>query len=341
MKDIDYHLRLALACSINAKFFLPKTIKPFLANIKLTQNCNSRCNTCNYWKEKSIDLIDKQRAILLLEELYNIGVRSIRFSGGEPLLRNDLFEIIESCGLSNKFDRLVLATNGLLLSKYHKEINKSSITNVTVSLDGVGTNNDRIRGVKGYYDKVIEGMSKLKNREIKIVSTLTDSLSDDIEELILFCKKHNYQYGINLPDGKLYFFASKNINEFLENHWPSEESLSIIIEMLRKYKIANKFSLELIRNYIIHKKLNIRHCAQGFFEIYFDSNGDVRPGCNVFKPVGNILNEPLTDIIKSNHYVNMALKMYNLSCPTCTCGYSISLLYQNPLRHIRQALRQL
>ena len=218
MIDIFYNMRLAAASSFNQAGLLPRNTRPYLANIKLTENCNSRCITCDYWRTKSKQLISTKRAKLLLRELKKAGIKNIRLTGGEPLLREDLFDILDTCS-NDWFDRVVLATNGLLLSRFAEKINKSIITNVTVSLDGGGERNDRIRGIKGYYDKVVNALPSI-HRKIKIVSTFSNELLPDLEELLRYCKEQGYAYDINLLDKQMYFFSSKEVCKTIDELWP-------------------------------------------------------------------------------------------------------------------------
>src|SRR5260370_33235011 len=85
------------------------------------------------------------------------GTGTLRFTGGEPLLRQDLFDVLQKANTS-RFKRIILQTNGLLLKKLHKVINASSITKVAVSIDGLKGTNDLIRGIQGYFDLAIEGI---------------------------------------------------------------------------------------------------------------------------------------------------------------------------------------
>jgi hypothetical protein len=68
IKNMVYHAQLCSASSLHLTSILPN-IKPILANINLSENCNARCQTCDYWKDKHTDDIDTNRAIMLLQEL--------------------------------------------------------------------------------------------------------------------------------------------------------------------------------------------------------------------------------------------------------------------------------
>ena len=325
---------------MNLESALPHLPRPILLNLNLTENCQSKCKTCDYWKTKWEDYISSGRAGELLQEGKNLGIQYVRFAGGEPLLRRDFFDILAR--LRNQdYKKVTLATNGLLLSKYHKQINSSVITNVTVSLDGVGEVNDEIRGVKGHYDRVIKTLSYLK-KKIKIVSTFTNKLIPNLEQIIAFCQENNYDYDINLPDTSMYFVSSKEVRKEIESLWPTKPEVYKGLEILKNKGILPNLFFSNASKFLNEHQFIFNHCILGFFEINIDSRGDVRTGCNVYEPVGNILDTSLEHIVNSNEYIKDARKMFNLECPLCTCGFRISALYNQPwfgINYIRKRLK--
>ena len=134
-RPVSYLPRVWIGSKLSAKL-LPPSIHPLAAHIKLTENCQARCISCDYWKTRWQDAISTERAIELLNECGDLGVRSLRFTGGEPLLRKDFFEILAAAKTS-AFKHIIIQTNGLLIKKLHKEINASPITDVAVSIDGL------------------------------------------------------------------------------------------------------------------------------------------------------------------------------------------------------------
>jgi MoaA/NifB/PqqE/SkfB family radical SAM enzyme len=139
--------------------------------VKFTENCQAKCITCDYWKSRWKDGIDTSRAVTLINEIGDAGIRSLRFTGGEPLIRKDLFEILKRSNTSN-FKRIIIQTNGLLLKRFAQEMNDSPITNVNVSIDGLRATNDHIRGIQGYFELALEGIRALHNKKAALSVTL-------------------------------------------------------------------------------------------------------------------------------------------------------------------------
>ncbi|MGH3908845.1 MAG: radical SAM protein, partial [Pseudonocardiaceae bacterium] len=177
-----YESRLWLASNVTPRLAPPR-VRPSDVSIKLTENCQARCVTCDYWKHRWHDHIDPEAAIRLINRLGQIGVTTLRFTGGEPLLRRDFFDILKEIDPS-PFATIGVQTNGLLLQRFAEKINDSPITHVSVSLDAVGDQNDEIRGVRGYFDRAIAGLKLLRDKTRIIAMTLNQVGADDLETLI-------------------------------------------------------------------------------------------------------------------------------------------------------------
>ena len=335
----SYRMKLLIASYLNLPAFLPKSIHPWKVNLSLTENCNSKCITCDYWKTHHKQYITTDRAKYLIEELHSLGIKNIRLTGGEPLLRKDLFEVLGICN-PDWFDKIILDTNGLLLSRFQDKINTSVITDVNVSLDGIGETNDRIRGVKGYYNKVIKSLQPIHKKK-HIVSNFTKFLIPDLEKLITYAEEQGYGYSVNLLDKQLRFFSSKEVQDTVESLWPSEEDIEKGLQILSEHKILPDYILEEAHCFLTQRRFKFNHCMLGYFVVNIDSIGAVRTGCNVFEPVGNILEQNLKDIINSATYNDSARTMYQLKCPLCTCGYESSVHYKHPWKAALYALKQI
>ncbi len=125
-----------------------------LVTLYLSERCNSRCVTCDYWKYGSGDMkLESVRE--LLPELRALDTRDVLISGGEPLLNREWREIsdlLRSDGLN-----LWLLTSGLSLAKHADQVAERFKT-VTVSIDGTNAGTyERIRGVNAF-DKVCSGV---------------------------------------------------------------------------------------------------------------------------------------------------------------------------------------
>jgi radical SAM family uncharacterized protein len=160
---------------------------PLFCGHKLTYNCNLRCKMCPFWKRSSTDpSLEKEKAIL--KQIYDSGACGIAFEGGEPLLRNDLVNILA-------FSRSLplhtsLITNGTLLESRIDEIAPYINGVIYVSLDGLEKTHDTIRGVNGCFKKAIKGIIASSEKVAVTINTtiMTDNLHE-IEDMVKLAKE--------------------------------------------------------------------------------------------------------------------------------------------------------
>lgn len=135
----------------------------------VTRRCNLKCIHC-YSESENVDYIGELKtdeAKSLIDDLASFGSPVILFSGGEPILRKDLYELIEYS--VSKGIRAVISTNGTLITKdVAKRLKDLELSYVGVSLDGLKKTHDSIRRVKGSFDKAISGIRNSIEFGIKV-----------------------------------------------------------------------------------------------------------------------------------------------------------------------------
>jgi MoaA/NifB/PqqE/SkfB family radical SAM enzyme len=322
---VSYLPRVWAGSQLSPKL-LPSRVRPLSAHVKLTENCQARCVSCDYWKTRWKDGIDTDRAVALIDEIDSFGIGSLRFTGGEPLIRKDFFEILSRSRARN-FTKIIIQTNGLLIQRFHEQINDSPITNVNVSIDGMRESNDRIRGVQGYFDRALEGIRLLRNKKVAFSVTLNGVSARELEDLAQVARSVGAEIGFNILSRNLYFLQNGDIDSL----WPDPSSVGVIDRFLRKTVHRPDYEADYIRSYYSHENLQEPPCVLGYLQVFVLSNGDVLTGCYPLPPVGNILKTSLRAILASEAYTRQAEAMIRRECPGCTCGIESSLAMKNPL----------
>jgi MoaA/NifB/PqqE/SkfB family radical SAM enzyme len=341
-QQVDFPSRFLLKKFINLIFlYLATKSRSFLnfvepspieASIKVTERCNSRCITCNVWKSNPKNELTAEEIENIFYQLKEIGIKIVGFTGGEPLLRNDIGELIRKAKAIIGA-KVYIITNGLLLEKRAKTLVEQGIDYVSVSIDGLEKTDEAVRGIPGCYNKAIKGIQALRNLDnnvkIHVGTTLVKPNLTDIPQLIEICKKLKVTWAFNLLDTKPYFFQGIDTSKLLIN---DERLVDEIINYL--YKInkerpemamlgMNSTSLEFARNYLKNKKPHF-YCMIGYLRVYIDSNSNIYSGCWALPPLSNLRERNLKEIIRSQEYKKRVKTMFSLNCPRCTCGYIIS-----------------
>lgn len=134
----------------------------------MTKRCNLRCIHC-YASSGDVsptDELSTSEARSLIDDLASFGVPVLLFSGGEPLLREDLTELISYA--SKQGIRAAISTNGTLISQeVAGRLKDAGLAYAGVSLDGLKETNDRLRGLEGAFEAALTGIRNCQEVGIK------------------------------------------------------------------------------------------------------------------------------------------------------------------------------
>jgi cyclic pyranopterin phosphate synthase len=154
--------------------------------ISLTDRCNLRCEYC--MPERGVHKVTHDD-ILSLEEIYEIikvfvdlGIDKIRFTGGEPLVRLGVVDLISKVSRLKGVKEIAMTTNGVLLETYARDLNEAGLTRVNISLDTL--NMDKYKEVTrgGDLQKVLDGIKAAQEvglTPIKINTVLIGGFNED------------------------------------------------------------------------------------------------------------------------------------------------------------------
>lgn len=160
----------------------------------MTRRCNLKCVHC-YAHAKNIPFeneLTTQEGKTLLDDLAAFGVPVVLFSGGEPLMREDMPELAEYA--VQKGMRAVISTNGTLITPEKAKILKEiGLSYVGISLDGMAEVNDRFRAVKGAFNMALEGIRNTQAAGIKVGLRFTINRFniDEIPQIFDLIEKEN------------------------------------------------------------------------------------------------------------------------------------------------------
>ncbi len=160
----------------------------------LTFRCNLQCGMCGFHEIEAMRELSTAELLKHFDDIPQC--KLIVLTGGEPLLREDLYEIVMAA--SERTDRLLLQTNGVLVSDLKALILKLKETGfhkkltVAISIDGARPEtHDGIRGVKGTFDNAIKSLQILYDLNIdrSVAMTIQPDNYSEILDLYRFCEK--------------------------------------------------------------------------------------------------------------------------------------------------------
>ncbi len=158
----------------------------------ITYACNSRCAYCNIWcddKYKSYSILPLDQAKKKVDELYDLGVRYIDFTGGEPALYPWISELLQHT--RQKGIVVEFTTNGLAFEKSIEKI-VPYVDNMNVSLDTLSSEvYKKHRGIDGI-DKVLKTITAIQSRgkNVKVIAVMTQENEKDMDSLLAYAQQH-------------------------------------------------------------------------------------------------------------------------------------------------------
>ena len=294
-----------------------------LVSWNTTNQCNMFCDHC--YRDAGARLEDELttgQGKTLIDQIKAAGFRLMIMSGGEPLMRPDIFELCAhavSRGL-----RTVMGTNGTLITpQVAAELGRSGVAACAVSLDSiVASENDAFRKLEGAYDRALKGMANLKRAGIpfQINTTVMDwnvrhleSMTDMAVELGAMA--HHLFFLV--PTGRATSIEQEalRVKEY-------EQTLNRIMEKQKKVKIEIKPTCapQFIR-VADRKGIPIRFtrgCLAGISYCIISPKGDVQPCAYLDIPLGNVKQESFVDIWRQNPLLNeLRSQQYGGKCGQC------------------------
>jgi putative heme d1 biosynthesis radical SAM protein NirJ2 len=295
-----------------------------------TKACNLKCEHC--YRDagvKDAHELDTAEGKSLLEEIAKAGFKIVILSGGEPLLRKDIFELIsqaKSLGL-----RPVLGTNGTLITaEVAANLKKAGLSRAGISLDSAHPAiHDEFRRQKGAWKKTTEAMRicKKEGLDFQAHTTVTKRNFQEITEITdlvydLGAKAHHIFFLIPTGRGKEInnvFIGAKDIREVLEKILNKQKTVNLELKPVcapQFIPLANKMGLDLRFQ---------RGCLAGTGYCCILPNADVHPCPYLPLKVGNVRQEKFSSIWKNNEiFLKLRSLEYQGACGRCanktSCG---------------------
>ena len=246
------------------------------ASIIVTYRCQMQCKMCNIWKNPS--KVEEEFKPEILKKLPKLDL--VNLTGGEPLLRKDLPEIIKI--LFTKTKRICISTSGYHTDRVLNLAKQFPKLGFRVSIEGLSKKNDELRGKEGGFDRgmrTLLGLRKMGVKDIGFGITVSNNNSEDMLWLYELAKNMKFEFSTASFHNSFYFHKDDN---YITNQDIVISNFEELINRLLKENHPKSwfralFNVGLI-NYIKgHKRM--LPCEAGTENFFIDPFGEVLP-CN-------------------------------------------------------------
>ena len=300
---------------------------PFLVVWDITYACNLKCKHCYANAGKALkDELTTEEAKQVIDKLDHASVPIIAFSGGEPLVRKDIFELTKYA--HDKGIYVAVATNGTLITKNKaRKMKEAGIQFTQISLDGASAKtHDSFRGIDGVYEKTIQGIKNCVNEGffVDIAATATKYNYKEAPKIMDLCEELgvNWLMAYNfVPTGRGKFISENDLSpdereQVLKDLWEKLKNggkVSVLSTAPQFARVALQAEIDLDKKIVPTHFANpslsgklvglaefIGGCGCGRFYCAIRPNGNIEP-C-VFFPltVGNIKEDDFEDLWINN-----------------------------------------
>ena len=208
--------------------------------ISVTDRCDFRCVYCmseNMTFLPKKDLLTLEELARLCGSFADLGVRKIRLTGGEPLVRRNIMWLVREIGRevkAGRLDELTITTNGSQLARFADELADAGVRRVNVSLDTL--DRERFERVTrwGKFDKVMAGIAAAKSAGLAIkinAVALKDFNEDELDRMIAWCGGEGFDLTLieTMPLGEIdedrtdQYLPLSTVRARLEQNWTLED----------------------------------------------------------------------------------------------------------------------
>jgi radical SAM protein with 4Fe4S-binding SPASM domain len=293
----EFRIRLAppSATQITEKYV------PLVISWNVTLRCNLKCSHCyiNAKETKLPDELSTDAAKMLIHQITEVSRPLLILSGGEPLLREDIYEIIRYG--ADRGLKMGMGSNGMLIdNEVARKLKDAGMWTVAISLDScISDRHDEFRGVEGCWQHAINAIKALKKVgiEVQVNCTVTRQNYDEIDDIMALAES------LGVDNFHLFFLVPTGRGTDIKDITPEmyEEMITSTLSKTTKYKLNVKPScapqfMRVAKDQNIDMSRWVRGCMAGIYYCRIYPSGEVTPCPYMPISLGNIRERSFKDI---------------------------------------------
>jgi len=293
----EFYLKLAYspAASQSEKFV------PLVVSWNVTRECNLKCPHCyiNATTQKLKNELTTEEAKALIDQICEVSRPLLILSGGEPLLRQDVYELIRYGAAKGL--KMGLGSNGSLIdATAAKRLKDAGIETVSISLDShIPEQHDAFRGVRGSWEKAVGAIKALRENGVlvQVNTTLTQQNYDQIDDIMSLAETlgvENFHLFFLVPTGRGVKIADISPAKY-------ENMIKTTFARVAKHKLNVRPScapqfMRIAKDMGLDMSRWIRGCLAGLYYCRVYPNGDITPCPYLPIKLGNIREKSFKEI---------------------------------------------
>jgi MoaA/NifB/PqqE/SkfB family radical SAM enzyme len=311
-------------------------VRPLVAELFLTDNCNLRCVSCACWRNTTRDELSTDEWKDVLRQLAQLPIHKANFTGGEPLIRRDAVDLMRfarEVGIA----RTHLNTNAILLTAAKlDDVLDAGVRSFNVSVDGPGALHDQIRGRRGAFDLTIEhllhliSLRKRHRLKVRMNFTVMRDTVHALPDMAKLAQKLGVQLYLNLATDRTFLFRNPEVTRQAD---VSAGELAEALDGLERIARADarwlpRYSdLRYVPRHFADLTQRSVPCAESQLKLMIHSRGEIG-GCWGHDPTFSIRTTPIAAVVDGEHYRREHARLFRKECVGCGSNYSLNLRWR-------------
>jgi radical SAM protein with 4Fe4S-binding SPASM domain len=320
----EFYLKLAYSPTASAS----ETFIPLVVSWNLTRKCNLKCPHCyiNSTTQQLKNELTTEESKRLIDQICEVSRPLLILSGGEPLLRKDVYELVRYG--AEKGLKMGLGSNGSLIDGVAaKKLKEAGIETVSISLDShIPEQHDEFRGVAGSWEKAVRAIKALRENGVlvQVNTTVTQQNYDQIDDIMSLAE------GLGVENFHLFFLVPTGRGAKIADISPAkyEGMIKTVFAKAAKHKLNVRPScapqfMRIAKDMSMDMRQWIRGCIAGLYYCRVYPNGDITPCPYLPIKLGNIREKSFKEIW-SNSEIFKSLRDFNALKGKCgVCDYRV------------------
>jgi radical SAM protein with 4Fe4S-binding SPASM domain len=274
---------------------------PLVVSWNVTSKCNLKCSHCymNSGEKEIKDELSTDAAKMLIHQIVEVSRPLLILSGGEPLLRDDIFEIIRYG--ADRGLKIGMGSNGMLINdEIAKKLKDAGMTTVAISLDSsIPERHDEFRGVKGCWEHAVNAIKALKKNgiQVQVNATVTKQNYNEVDDIMSLAED------LGVENFHLFFMVPTGRGTSIEDITPRmyEDMITSTLAQTTRHKLNVKPScapqfMRVAKEKGIDMSRWVRGCVAGLYYCRIFPTGEVTPCPYMPVNLGNIHDRSFRDI---------------------------------------------
>ncbi len=309
-------------------------VRPLVAELFLTENCNLRCKSCSCWLDNTKGELTTAEWQDVLRQLVKLKIVKVNFTGGEPLIRPDAIELM-AFARDEGIRHMHLNTNGIRLTPPTMDtVLAAGVRSFNISVDGPnGLVHDRIRGRLGAFETTTTHLRALIGRreelglKVRMNFTVMRDNIDTLPDIARLAQQLQVRLYLNLATDHTFLFRAPEVGQLKQ---VETGDISAALRRLEDVKRADsrwlpRYSdLKYIPGHFADVVQTDVPCAESQLKLMIHSRGEIG-GCWAHDPAFSVRSKTIAEVIESAHYREEHARLFRKQCVGCGSNYSLNL----------------